>query len=230
VEIDLNADVGEGFPDDERLLDLVTSANVACGFHAGSRETMRTVCAAAAESGVAVGAHPSYRGRGGFGRRELDVAAEPLRADIAEQVAVLTEIAAEEGADVTYVKPHGALYTRAIGDAEVAAAIVAATRDFGVALLAWPGSELYEQARLAGMGAFAEGFADRGYADGRLVSRDQPGALLAAPAAAKQAVALAQAGDVQSICVHGDTAGAVELTAQVRAALSAAGFSIRRFA
>ena len=230
MEIDLNADVGEGFPDDERLFQVVTSANVACGFHAGSAETMRTVCAAAAQRGVAVGAHPSYRDREGFGRRALEVAPEVLRADVAEQVTAVAEIAAEEGADVTYIKPHGALYTRAIADGEVAAAIVAATRVFRLAMLAWPGSELYEQARAAGLQAFAEGFADRGYADGRLIPRDRPGALLAAPEAARQAVALAQAGEVQSICMHGDTAGAAELAAQVRAALSAAGFSIRRFA
>jgi UPF0271 protein len=230
VAVDLNADVGEGFADDERLLDIVTSANVACAFHAGSVETMRTVCAVAAERSVAIGAHPSYRDREGFGRRDLDVPLDVLRDDVAEQLAVLTEIAAEEGAEVTYVKPHGALYTRAIADGEVARAIIDATFEFGVAMLAWPGSELFEQARAGGMEAFAEGFADRGYANGRLVSRDQPGALLDAPAAAQQAVALAQAGEVRSICVHGDSPGAADLATQVRAALVEAGFTVRRFA
>jgi 5-oxoprolinase (ATP-hydrolysing) subunit A len=230
VAVDLNADVGEGFADDERLLDVVTSANVACGLHAGSRETMRVVCALAAERGVAVGAHPSYRDREGFGRRDLDVPLDVLRADVAEQLAVLTEIASVEGVEVTYVKPHGALYTRAIADREVARAIVEATFEFGVAMLAWPGSELFEQARLGGMEAFAEGFADRGYADGRLVPRDQPGALLSAREAAKQAVALATAGEVRSICVHGDSPGAADLAEQVREALSEAGFTVRRFA
>jgi UPF0271 protein len=230
VAVDLNADVGEGFADDERLLDIVTSANVACGFHAGSVETMRTVCAVAAERNVATGAHPSYRDREGFGRRALDVPLDALRDDVAEQLAALTEIAAGEGAEVTYVKPHGALYTRAIADGEVARAIVDATLEFGVAMLAWPGSELFEQAHAGGLEAFAEGFADRGYANGGLVPRDQPGALLAAPEAARQAVALAHAGEVRSICVHGDSPGAADLAVQVRDALVEAGFTVRRFA
>jgi UPF0271 protein len=229
VAVDLNADVGEGFADDERLLDVVTSANVACGFHAGSAETMRIVCALAAERDVAIGAHPSYRDPEGFGRRDLDVDSHVLREEVAEQIAVLAEIAADEGAEVTYVKPHGALYTRAITDREVARAIVDAVLGHGVAMLAWPGSELFEQARAAGMESFAEGFADRGYANGHLVSRDEPGALLAAPEAAQQAVALAQAGEVRSICVHGDSPGAAALAAGVRAALIGAGFAVRRF-
>lgn len=228
--VDLNADVGEGFADDERLLDVVTSANVACGFHAGSAETMRIVCAAAAERNVAVGAHPSYRDRDGFGRRDRDVALDTLRDDVAEQLAALREIADEAGAEVTYVKPHGALYTRAIADAGVARAIVDATYAFGVAMLAWPGSELFEQARAGGMEAFAEGFADRGYVDGRLVPRDQPGALLPAADAARQAVELARAGEVRSICVHGDSPGAADLAEQVRASLVEAGLTLRRFA
>ena len=230
MAVDLNADVGEGFADDERLLDVVTSANVACGFHAGSAQTMRAVCALAAERGVAIGAHPSYRDPEGFGRRDLDVALDTLQADVAEQLAALAGIAADEGTEVTYVKPHGALYTRAIADRDVARAIVAAVRDFGVAMLAWPGSELFAQARAGGLEAFAEGFADRGYASGRLVPRDRPGALLAAPEAAAQAVELARAGEVRSICVHGDSAGAAELAAGVRDALTGAGFAVRRFA
>ena len=228
--VDLNADVGEGFPDDERLLDVVTSANVACGFHAGSRETMRLACAAAAARGVAIGAHPSYRDREGFGRRALQVPVETLRADLTEQVETLAGIATEQGAAVTYLKPHGALYTRAIDDSEVADAIVAAARDHGLAVLAWPGSELLARTRGASLRAVAEGFADRGYAGGRLVPRDEPGALLAADEAASQAVALARTGDVGSICVHGDTPGAASLAARVRASLEEAGVSVRRFA
>jgi UPF0271 protein len=229
VAIDLNADVGEGFADDARLLDVVTSANVACGFHAGSAETMRMVCALAAARGVAVGAHPSYRDPEGFGRRDLEVGLDALRDDVAEQLETLFRIALEEGAFVTYVKPHGALYTRAIADGEVARVIVEATFDYGVAMLAWPGSELFTEARAGGMEAFAEGFADRGYANGRLVPRDQPGALLPAGEAARQAVALAEAGEVRSICVHGDSPGAASTAAQVRAALTEAGFAVRRF-
>jgi 5-oxoprolinase (ATP-hydrolysing) subunit A len=230
VAIDLNADVGEGFADDERLLDVVTSANVACGFHAGSAETMRAVCAAAAGRNVAIGAHPSYRDADGFGRRDLEVPLDALRSDVAEQIAILVEIATAEGTEVTYVKPHGALYTRAIADGEVARAIVEAVFEYGVAMLAWPGSELFAEALARGMEAFAEGFADRGYANGRLVPRGEPGALLAAPVAAKQAVALARAGEVRSICVHGDSPGAADLAAQVRAALTDAGLTVRRFA
>jgi 5-oxoprolinase (ATP-hydrolysing) subunit A len=229
VAVDLNADVGEGFADDVRLLDVVTSANVACGFHAGSVETMRMVCAEAAARGVAVGAHPSFRDRAGFGRRDLDVPLEALREDVAEQIAALDEVAAGEGVAVTYVKPHGALYTRAIADGGVARAIVDAVAAYGVAMLAWPGSELLEQARERGIESFAEGFADRGYASGRPVPRDQAGALLAAPEAAEQAVALARAGEVRSICVHGDSPGAADLAAQVRAALVDAEFTVRRF-
>ena len=229
MAIDLNADVGEGFADDERLLDVVTSANVACGFHAGSVETMRIACAAAAERDVAIGAHPSYRDRDGFGRRDLEVAHDVLHDDVAEQLATLSKVAEEEGAWVTYVKPHGALYTRSIADREVARAIVGATYAYGVAMLAWPGSELLEQARARGMEVFAEGFADRGYANGRLVPRDQPGALLAAPEAARQAVELARAGEVRSICVHGDSPGAADLAAVVGTALVEAGFTLRRF-
>jgi UPF0271 protein len=230
VDVDLNADIGEGFPDDERLLAVVTSANVACGFHAGSSETMRTVCAAAARRGVAVGAHPSYRDRESFGRRALEVTPESLRADVAEQVETLAGIAAAEGAAASYLKAHGALYTRAIWDGDVAAAIVAVAGHHSLAVLAWPGSELFEQARDAGLRAINEGFADRGYANGRLVPRDEPGALLEADAAAAQAVGLARAGEVRSICVHGDTPGAAALAAQVRAALVEAGISLRRFA
>ncbi len=230
MDVDLNADIGEGFPDDERLLEVVTSANVACGFHAGSTETMRTVCAAAAHRAVAVGAHPSYRDREGFGRRARDLAPESLRADVAEQVETLATIAAAEGAPVSYLKPHGALYTRAIAAGDVAAAIVAVAHEHGLAVLAWPGSKLFEQARAAGLQAVAEGFADRGYGNGGLVPRDQPGALLAADAAAAQAVRLARAAEVRSICVHGDTPGAAALAAQVRAALVEAGILLRRFA
>jgi 5-oxoprolinase (ATP-hydrolysing) subunit A len=230
VEIDLNADVGEGFPDDERLLGVVTSANVACGFHAGSAESMRVTCATAAGRSVAVGAHPSYRDRDGFGRRAFDVSPQALREDVAEQVGALVGIAAEEGVAVVYLKPHGALYTRAIDDDEVAGAIVSVACDHALAVLAWPRSELLVQARTCGLEAVAEGFADRGYADGRLVPRDAPGALLGADEAAAQAVTLARAGEVGSICVHGDTPGAADLAAQVRAALTEAGASMHRFA
>lgn len=230
AEIDLNADIGEGFADDEHLLAVVTSASIACGFHAGSAESMRAACACAVRHGVAVGAHPSYRDRDGFGRRALELEPEVVREDVAEQVEALVEIAAAEGVAVVYLKPHGALYTRAIDDAEVASAIVSVACDHSLAVLAWPGSELAALARASGLEAVAEGFADRGYAGGRLLPRDAPGALLGADEAAMQAVALARAGEVKSICVHGDTPGAADLAARVRTALTESGASVHRFA
>ena len=227
MAIDLNADVGEGFQDDEALFAIVTSANVACGFHAGSTETMRAACRAAAARGVVVGAHPSYRDREGFGRRALDVAPRVVRSEVAEQVETLAEVATAEGVRVAYLKPHGALYNRAAVEAETAAAIVEAATAAGLPVLALPGSELYRQAAQA----VAEGYADRGYtANGLLVPRGEPGALLGADAAADQAVRLAREGQVESLCVHGDSPGAAALAARVRAALVSAGFELRAFA
>ena len=224
--VDINADVGEGFPDDEALFGLVTSANVACGFHAGSRETMRAACRSAAARGVAIGAHPSYCDRDGFGRRPLDVPPRVVRDEVAEQVGALAEAAAVEGASVRYVKPHGALYHRAAVDPGTAAAILEAAA--GLPVLALPGSELLRQAGARGI---AEGYADRAYLpDGRLVPRGEPGAVLDAEGAAGQAVRLAREGRTASLCVHGDSPGAAALAAAVRAALVAAGFELRAFA
>jgi UPF0271 protein len=218
--VDLNADVGEGFDTDELLLALVTSANVACGFHAGSPETMRRVSRLAAERGVAVGAHVSYRDREGFGRRGLDVASHVVRAEVAEQIAVLD---AASGGRVAYVKPHGALYHRATVDADCAAAIAEAAGE--LPLLAFPGSQLLAHARRG----FAEGFADRGYtAEGTLRPRGEPGSLLGAEDAARQAVDIARR--VDSICVHGDSPDAPAIAARVRAGLEAAGYELRPFA
>jgi 5-oxoprolinase (ATP-hydrolysing) subunit A len=228
VAIDLNSDVGEGFPDDEALFAIVTSANVACGFHAGSPETMRAACRSAAGRGVVVGAHPSYRDREGFGRRSFDVAPHVVRSEVAEQVGALASIATAEGVRVAYLKPHGALYHRAAVEAETAAAIVEAASAAGLPVLALPGSELYRQ---AGLRAVSEGYADRGYTPGGLlVPRGEAGALLGAEAAAEQAVRLAREGAVASLCVHGDAPGAAALAARVRAALVTAGFELQAFA
>jgi 5-oxoprolinase (ATP-hydrolysing) subunit A len=223
--VDLNADLGEGMATDEQLLAIVTSANVACGFHAGDAATMQAICEAAAAHDVTIGAHPGYRDREGFGRRELGVAPATIREETEEQIRALQEHGA-----VAYVKPHGALYTRANGDAECAEAIVAATVACGVgAMLTFPGSELERRAAEAGLDAVAEGFADRGYGlDGLLVPRDQPGALLDADAAARQAVRLAR--QVRSICLHGDSPGAVELARRVADELSEAGIDLQPFA
>jgi len=220
--VDLNADVGEGFDADGELFDIVTSANVACGFHAGDSNTMRAACEAAV--GVAIGAHVSYRDREGFGRRELGVDAATIEAEAAEQIAALQEIS---GGRVAYVKPHGALYHRAARDDACAAALVAASAP--LAVLGFPGSRLLVQARDAGLVAVAEGFADRGYAtDGTLLARGEPGAVLEEDAAALQAVQLAP--HVGSLCVHSDTPGAAVVARRVRAALDAAGLEVRSFA
>ena len=233
--VDLNADVGEGFDADSALLLLVTSANIACGFHAGDAQTMRAVCTAAVAAGASIGAHVSYRDREGFGRRALAVAAATIAADVAEQIDALQAAAASVGGRVGFVKPHGALYHRATSDSECADAIVTAAAGAGpLAVLGWPGSELLAHARDAGLPAVAEGFADRAYAaDGTLVPRSEPGSMLAADDAARQALALAEGrlGDaVRSICIHGDTAGAAVLAAGVRDALIAAHVELRAFA
>ena len=235
VVVDLNADVGEGFDADSALLELVTSANVACGFHAGDAQTMRVVCTAAVTVGASIGAHVSYRDRDGFGRRALAVDAVTVAADVAEQIEALQAAAASAGGRVGFVKPHGALYHRASSDSECAEAIAAAAVGAGsLAILGWPGSALLERARAAGLSAVPEGFADRAYAaDGMLVPRSEPGSMLEADAAARQALALAEGrlGDgVRSICVHGDSAGAAALAAGVREALVAARVELRAFA
>ena len=236
VVVDLNADVGEGFGADAALVSLVTSVNVACGFHAGDAHTMRVVCTAAVASGVAIGAHVSYRDRDGFGRRELAIDPATVALDTAEQIEALQAAARPAGGRVAYVKPHGALYHRAAGDSECAAAVAAAAAGAAggpLAVLGFPGSALLERARDVGLQAVAEGFADRGYAaDGTLLPRGGPGSLLAAEAAARQAVALAAGGlggGVRSICVHGDTADAAEVAARVREALVSACVELRAF-
>jgi UPF0271 protein len=236
--IDLNADLGESFGawrlgDDEALLSLVTSANIACGFHAGDPLTIRRACAGAVARGVAIGAQVSYRDLAGFGRREMAVPADELTAEILYQIAALDGIARAEGGRVTYVKPHGALYNRAITDPVQAAAIAAAVR-----------ADAARAAAAAGLPAVAEAFADRAYqSDGTLVPRGTPGAVLTDPAmVAARAVAMATrhvvvsaagaeiAVQPRSLCIHGDTDGAVNLARTVRQALQEAGVRVTRFA
>ena len=248
--VDLNADLGEGFGvwrlgDDDALLGLVTSANVACGFHAGDPSTMRRVCTRAVEAGVAIGAQVSYRDLAGFGRRFVDVEPGELADDVLYQLAALDGVARASGSRVRYVKPHGALYNAVVTHEAQAAAVVAAVRDLDPSLpvLGLPGSALLRAAADAGLRTVAEGFADRGYTpDGTLVPRREPGALVHDPAAvAARAVRMAadgvvEAGDgstveveVASVCVHGDTPGAVALARAVRDALTAAGLVPRSF-
>jgi UPF0271 protein len=249
--IDLNADLGEGFgrwalTDDDALLAVVTSANVACGFHAGDPSTMRRVCERAVEVGVRIGAQVSYRDLAGFGRRAMDVPPDELADEVTYQIGALAAFAVAAGDRVRYVKPHGALYNRIVADEEQAAAVVDGVVRAGGALpvLGLPGSAVLRAAAGAGLPTVTEGFVDRGYeADGTLVSRRRPGALLPdEEAIVRQAVRLATAGEVvavtgevvaaqpRSLCVHGDTPAAAALAVAVRDALNGSGVTVAPFA
>ncbi|MGH8794544.1 MAG: LamB/YcsF family protein [Stackebrandtia sp.] len=251
VLIDLNSDLGEGFGvwrsgDDDALLDLATSVNVACGFHAGDPRTMRTVCERAVSRGVAVGAHVGYRDLAGFGRRHIDVDPVELSDEIVYQIAALDAFARIAGDRVRYVKPHGALYNAATVDRGQAEALVDAVRRYDPALpvLCLPDSLLLRLARAAGLRVVAEAFADRAYtADGRLVPRRTPGAVLHdVDAVARRCLRLAVDGEVesvdgptvsvraQSICVHGDTPQAVDIAREVRRRLIENGARLAPFA
>jgi 5-oxoprolinase (ATP-hydrolysing) subunit A len=224
--VDLNADLGEEVTDDAALLAVVTSANVACGFHAGTAEVMRAVCAEAARRDVVVGAQVSYRDRENFGRVAHEMSFDELRDQVAEQVGLLSAIAESEGTRVRYVKPHGALYHRVTDDGEQAGAVLAGSGD--LAVLGFPGSRLLALAASAGRATYQEGFPDRGYAHGRLIDRGRPGALIEDDdAIAAQAVRLAPR--VASLCVHGDSPGAVAHADAVRRALEAAGYALAPF-
>jgi UPF0271 protein len=249
--VDLNADLGESYGtwrlgDDEALLSVVTSANIACGFHAGDPLTIRRACAAAVARGVTIGAQVSYHDLAGFGRREMTVPAAELTAEVLYQVAALDGVARAEGGRVGYVKPHGALYNRIARDPEQAGAVVAAIAAYDPALplLTLPGSVAARQAAGAGLAVVAEAFADRAYTPaGTLVSRAEPGAVLTDPGeVAARVVALVTTGTVtsvtgepvavaaRSVCVHGDTPGAVTLARAVRDALAEAGVRLAPFA
>ncbi|WP_059008645.1 LamB/YcsF family protein [Streptomyces specialis] len=251
TSIDLNADLGEGFgrwrlTDDEALLSVVTSANVACGYHAGDAPTMRRVCALAAERGVAIGAQVSYRDLAGFGRRAMDVPPDELAAEVAYQIGALEVFARAAGSRVAYVKPHGALYNRTVRDQAQAAAVVEGVALAGRSLpvLGLPGSRLHEAAARAGLPVVAEAFADRAYTDeGTLVPRGEAGAVITDPdAVVDRSVGIARDGAVtsrngtrvavaaRSLCLHGDTPGARDLALRVRAALERAGVALERFA
>ena len=249
--VDLNSDLGEGFGiwtlgDDDALLDIVTSANIACGFHAGDPNIMRRVCEVAVRHGVAIGAQVSYRDLAGFGRRSIDIDAASLTNDVIYQIGALDGFARIAGSSVRYVKPHGALYNRTVHDDDQAAAVVAAVVAYKpeLPLLGLPGSALLRHAEQAGLQTVTEAFADRGYtAKATLVPRSQPGALLDDPAAvAERMVQMLLTGrlrsvdgaevsvSARSICVHGDSPGAVAMAVAVRKALVEAGAEIRSFA
>lgn len=224
MSVDLNADLGEEVTDDAGLLAVVTSANVACGYHAGTAATMTAVCEEAVRLGVAVGAQVSYADREHFGRRALDVAGEVLREQVADQVGTLQAIARRAGTSVVYLKAHGALYHRVLDDEEQAAAVLAGSGSLPVLGMA---GRLLTLADASGRATYREGFPDRGYgADGRLLPRDRPGAVLDdTDAIAARAVELAA--DVDSVCVHGDGPDAVAHAVGCRQALQAAGLALR---
>ncbi|MFJ2112687.1 MULTISPECIES: LamB/YcsF family protein [unclassified Streptomyces] len=251
MAIDLNSDLGEGFGqwrsgDDDALLSIVTSANVACGFHAGDPTVMRRVCERAAERGVAIGAQVGYRDLAGFGRRFIDMDPAELVNDVLYQLAALDGFARVAGARVAYVKPHGALYNAIVHHEEQAAAVVEAVRlyDAGLPVLGLPGSAWLRRASGAGLGCVREAFADRAYtASGALVPRREPGAVLHDPGEivarclrlVTEGVIVAVDGTevpvaADSLCVHGDTPGAVEIARLVREELTRAGHAPRPFA
>jgi 5-oxoprolinase (ATP-hydrolysing) subunit A len=244
--IDLNADVGESFGPwpmgaDEQLVPLVTSVNIACGAHAGDATTILRTVVLAARHGVAIGAHPGYPDLAGFGRRDLDLSAEELRATLVVQVGAVLAAARVAGSAVRHVKPHGAMYNRAAADREMAATIAEAVRDLdpNLVLVGLAGSASVEAGRAAGLRVAAEGFADRRYeADGSLRSRRLDGAVLRPAEAAAQAVSIARDGVVRAvdgsivhvradtICIHGDGPDAVATASAVRAGLADAGIEV----
>ncbi|KGJ06676.1 UPF0271 protein [Paracoccus halophilus] len=250
ARIDLNSDLGEGYGawkmgDDSAMLNIVSSANVACGFHAGDPATILETLRAAAERGVAIGAHVSYPDRVGFGRRRMDVAPAELTADVIYQIGALQGMCRAAGTRVSYVKPHGALYNTIAHDAGQGAAVIAAIRavDPALVLMGLAGAPILAQARAAGLDTVAEAFADRAYtAGGELVSRREPGAVLHDPGLiAQRMLRLATEGVIEaqdgsalrlradSICVHGDSPGAVAIAAAVRDALRDNGVLIAPF-
>jgi len=247
MRLDLNADVGESFGayklgQDELLMPSITSASVACGFHAGDPGIMRETVALARQHGVAVGAHPSFPDLVGFGRREMRATPREVEDFVVYQIGALAAVAAAEGARLQHVKAHGALYNMAVLDATLADAIARATSavDRSLILFGLPGSELIAAGQRAGLRTAREGFADRAYMkDGTLVPRSQPGAVIEdSELVVSRAVSMARERsvnaidgsritlEVDTICVHGDTPGAAMLASRIRAALVGAGVSV----
>ncbi|MCH6468866.1 LamB/YcsF family protein [Sinomonas terrae] len=248
--IDLNSDVGESFSnwtfgDDAAIFTSVSSANVACGFHAGDPHHIRKTCEAAATAGVAVGAHPGYRDLAGFGRRFIDMDPRELTDEVVYQIGALQGLARAAGTEVRYVKPHGALYNTIVHHAAQAEAVARAVHevDPNLPILVLPSSEIQRAAEKIGLRPVVEAFADRAYnPDGTLVSRREPGSVLHDLDAIVEHVLRILDGKVhavdgtvvpisaESICVHGDTPGAVAMAARIRAAITEAGVEIRSFA
>ncbi|ASF10805.1 hypothetical protein NBRGN_065_01660 [Nocardia brasiliensis NBRC 14402] len=250
MPLDLNSDLGEGFGpwpmgDDAAMLDIVTSANIACGFHAGDPSIMRRTCELAVAKGVRIGAHVGYRDLAGFGRREITMNPAELRDEVLYQIGSLDAFAKAAGDRVRYVKPHGALYHSAGRDQSLAEAVLAALAEYDgeLALLGPAGSQLEQAAVAAEVRFVGEGFADRAYTPaGTLASRGLPGAVLDADAAVAQAMSIAVSGaanivdgsgtvpvQATSLCVHGDTPAAVEMARRIRTAFDEAGVPVAPF-
>jgi UPF0271 protein len=231
MEIDLNCDLGEGCPYDHELMPLITSANIACGFHAGDPGTAAAAIRAAVQHGAQIGAHPGFPDREHFGRRELERTEQQIFEDCVYQIGALAGLARAAGSQVRYLKPHGALYNMACREASLARPIVAAAALFALPVMALPDSQL--QAACAGRCRFvAEGFADRRYQpDGALVPRSRPDAFVENPdEAVRQVEWLLQHRGVQTVCVHGDNPRALAFVRALRAALTRQGIAIRAFA
>jgi UPF0271 protein len=248
--VDLNADLAEGFGvwelgDDDAMLDIVTSANLACGFHAGNPVGLARTCRAAVGRGVRIGAQVGYFDLAGFGRRRIEVAPEELTADVIYQIGALQALARAAGTTVGYVKPHGALYNTIVNDRDQARAVAEAVRaaDPGLPVLGLAGSVFFTEAQRLGLRTVAEAFADRAYQpDGQLVSRSEPGAILDDPVQiAERVLAMVTTGTttavdgsvigikVESVCVHGDSPGAVAIASSVRDRLLSKGIELAAF-
>lgn len=246
MQIDLNADLGEGCDNDEALLALVSSANIACGWHAGDAKTMRQCVRWAIDNGVAIGAHPSFPDRENFGRSEMNLPVDEVIAGMLYQIGALAAIVKAEGGRLAHVKPHGALYNQAVKDPALADALCEAVRRFDPALkfFGLAGSGMIDAAARAGLQPVEEVFADRGYnADGSLVSRKLPGALIESDAEAiAQTLSLVRdhrvtaidgstvAVNAQSVCLHGDGAHALEFAQRIRERLASEGIAVRAMA
>lgn len=230
MKIDLNCDLGEGMDNDEAIMPYITSANIACGFHAGDERTMRETLRLAKRFGVNAGAHPSWNDRENFGRVEMDLSPEEVEKLVFQQIQILMTIAKEEGVMLTHVKPHGALYNQAAKDIELAIAIARAVKRISVDLIlvGLAGSKSIEAGREVGLRVAAEGFPDRGYnTDGSLMSRTLPGALIESPEdVARHALELVKTGRMDTLCLHGDHPRAAENAKLLREVLTQNGVEI----
>lgn len=230
--IDLNADLGEGGTEDQALLSLVSSVNIACGGHAGDEETMARCLRWAAAAGVAIGAHPSYEDRENFGRRAMALPLDQVTDLVRRQISKLATLAAMDGITLHHVKPHGALYHQAGRDPLLAAAVVQAILQISpqTILYAQPGSQLDQVAKTAGLTVCPEGFTDRRYRDdGSLMPRGEPGALIKeVDAAVAQSLEIAATGKVETLCIQSDGIAAVAILKVLRARLGEAGFTLKK--